>query len=194
MRFSRRDDTIPGPNVISAPHYLHCKLHNATYTVKFTWLNGIQTLRILDPAIGDSVTYLTNTSAISFDREDLAYSAFMWATSNQLTGSMGFYRDRSLQNSLNGGNNTAGMYSRISTDIDRTSLLGSSKFNTYFLKDHALSGNLKPGETFSAQRLQDMAFARHQKLERLSQELSSNITMSLIGNPLLSYVFEPILL
>lgn len=178
IRLLRRNQTRTAANItaIVQPHYLSCQLYNATYSVKFSWINGIQSLRILDRQIGVPIEY-PGPDDSRVDSVAMAYSAFMLAMSDQLTGSMGFFQNV---------NTTALPYSRISTKIATTTLIGSSDFDNYFLANHALGAQPPPNEQFSAQRLQDMAFARHRTLDALIEELSSNITLSLISNPLMS--------
>ena len=185
LRFSRRlqNDTNVTVTDMIEPHYLSCELHNATYRVNFTWFNGIQAINVLDLAVGDIVHYPGNASS-PINYTTMAYSAFMLAMSNQLTGSMGFYQDTSA--GLNMSEGSTSIYSKIATDIDKTSLLGSSDFDKYFMKNHALSGSSPPGELFSPQRIQDMEFSRHRTLNDLIQELSINMTLSLISNPLMA--------
>ena len=169
---------------VANPHYLACELHNASYHVNFTWTNGVQFLDILDLNILDATPYPADPTYAASDEDTMAYSAFMWALSSRLIGTMGFYQDISTNDTNNQiiANRT---YSEIATSIDETSLLGTSDLNSYFTKNHFLSSN-NASQPFSPQRLQDMAFARNRTLDILIPELSSNITLSLISNPLLS--------
>ena len=160
------------------PYYLSCDLYNASYQVNFSWANGIQSISMPEPEVVNVVPYPTNSTLTSDYEESLAYTAFMETLSKQLVGSMGFYR-------RTGANNvTTRIFSEISSNIDQTCLLGSSDFNSYFIKNHAASGGTNV--LFSPQRLQDMACARNRTLDVLIPEFSSNIILSLITDPLLS--------
>ena len=201
MKFPRYPPDVTIPNVTDEadPYYLSCELYNASYQVNFSWVNGIQSISMPEPEVVAVVAYPTNGSSITAYEESLAYSAFMWALSSQLVGSMGFYQSTSsngTENSVSGsiyaddnqptsGNSTTNtIFSEIYSNIGQTSLLGSSDFNSYFIKNHALQGHT--GGVFSPQRLQDMAYARNRTLDVLIPELSSNITLSLIIDPLLA--------
>lgn len=159
----------------------------------------MQSISTPEPEVVGVVAYPTNAASITAYKESLAYSAFMWALSSQLVGSMGFYQSSNSngndytilsgiytnENQPTGGNNTTKtIFSGIFNNVDQTSLLGSSGFNKYFIKNHALNGNT--GGVFSPQRLQDAAYARNRTLDVLIPELSSNITLGLIFDPLLA--------
>ena len=201
MKFPRYPPDVTILNVTNKayPYYLSCELYNASYQVNFSWANGIQSISMPEPEVVDVVPYPINGSSITAFEQSTAYSAFMWALSNQLVGSMGFYQSTSGSGTGNsilsgiyadnnqptsGNNTTNAMFSEIYTNIDQTSLLGSSDFNSYFIKNHALGGHTDG--LFSPQRLQDMAYARNRTLDVLIPELSSNITLSLIIDPLLA--------
>ena len=169
---------------VADPTYLTCELHNASYHVNFTWTNGVQFLDILGLDVLDATPYPTDPSFSASDEDNMAYSSFMWALSSQLVGTMGFYQDISPNDTNNQiiANRT---YSEIATNIDQTSLLGTSDLNSFFIKNHFLSSN-NASQPFSSQRLRDIALARNRTLDVLIPELSSNITLSLISYPLLS--------
>lgn len=171
---------IPDPH----PVYLLCEMHNASYQVNFTWLNGIQTLDLLNLDLHDATPYPAQPSYSATDEVDIAYSAVMWALSDQLTGTMGFYQDVST-NDTNDQIIANRTYSEIASSIDQTSLLGTSNFDSYFIRNHYLTKQ-NSTQPFSPQRLQDMALARNRTLDVLIPELSSNLTLSLISSPLLS--------
>ena len=180
MKFPRYPPNVTILNVTDKayPHYLSCDLYNASYQVKFSWVNGIQSISMPEPKMVNVVPYPTNSTLTSAYEESLAYTAFMETLSQQLVGSMGFYRRTGADNV------TTRLFSEIHTNIDQTTLLGSSDFNSYFIKNHAFSGGTDG--LFSPQRLQDMACAHNRTLDVLIPELSSNITVSLITDPLLA--------
>lgn len=169
---------------VANPTYLTCELHNASYHVNFTWTNGVQFLDVLDIDVLDETPYLTDPSFSALDEVNMAYSAFMWALNNQLVGTMGFYQEVS-QNDTNIQIIANRTYSAIATNLDQTSLLGTSNLNSYFIKNHFLSSK-NASQPFSPQRIQDMVLAGNRTLDVLIPELSSNITLSLISQPLLS--------
>ena len=180
MKFPRYPPNVTTLNATDKayPYYLSCDLYNASYQVNFSWANGIQSISMPEPEMVNVVPYPTNSTLTSAYEESLAYTAFMETLSKQLVGSMGFYRRTSANNI------TTRIFSEISSNIDQTCLLGSSDFNSYFIKNHAASGGTNG--LFSPQRLQDMACAGNRTLDVLIPELSSNITLSLITDPLLS--------
>lgn len=56
-------------------------------------------------------------------------------------------------------------------------------FNSHFEENHFLGNGTA---LYSPQRLQDMAYAGYRRLEVLIPELSSNITLTLLIDPLLA--------
>ncbi len=188
MKFLRYPPDVTILNITDKayPYYLSCELYNASYQVNFSWVNGIQSISLPEPEVVDVVPYPTYGSSVTAYEESSAYSAFMWAMSNQLVGSMGFYQYTSgiYADPMSGNNTTNTIFSEIHTNIDQTILLGSSDFNSYSIRNHALMPHT--GGLFSPQRLQDMAYARNRTLDVLIPELSSNITLSLIIDPLLA--------
>lgn len=113
----------------------------------------------------------------------MAYTAFMWTLSDQLTGSIGFYKNISA-NPVSDSN----AFSQITSNIQQTALLGSSDLQSFFDFNHNLFPS-KPGTSsgkVSDQRTEDIAFARNRTLDVLIEELSANITLSLLSSDLLS--------
>ena len=182
-RPNESDDNLDLTQAIS-PQYLVCELHNASYRVNFTWINGVQSLNITNLEYFDPVPYPVNSTYSAQDEATMSYTGYMSALSSQLVGSIGFYHDLNATAAIDIQANRT--YSDIDTDLARTFLLGSVNFNSFFRKNHALAGSTNRAEPYSKPRLQDMAFARNRTLEVLIQELSTNITLSLISNPLLS--------
>lgn len=170
-----------------SPQYLVCELHNASFNVNFTWINGIQKLDIVDLHVLGPVPYPDSLSSYSVeDREIMAFSAFSLALSKQLTGSIGFFQD--LQTTKDGVKGTVAnrTYSELDSKIVSTLLLGSAEFNSFFAKNNALAGNINRDQPFSKARLRDMALARNRTLQVLIEELASNITLGLMSNNLFS--------
>lgn len=115
----------------------------------------------------------------------------MWALSKMITGFIGFFHDVRLSTNTTANSTAARVYSQILTDIDQTISIGSSDLYSHFINNHVISGNvgslgLSGQGYFSDQRIQDINVARNRTLNVLIEELSSNITLSLISNPLLA--------
>ena len=183
LRISRPSQN-DGDGTITQPtsyHYLQCGVHNTSYNVNFTWENGKQAIDILNLDVVNPISHPDNVTFSSRGEVNLAYSAFMWALSAQITGHLSFYQDVSNSSATPSTGDTANRtYSQIATKLEQTILLGSSDLNSYFIKNHALGGT--GGGIFSLQRLQDMNIARNRTLDVMIEELSLNITMSLISN------------
>ncbi len=168
-------------------HYLTCELYNASYTTRFTWVNGRQDLQILNKTLLYPVAYPIDPSTSEESEEAMAYSSVVWALSNQLTGSTAFYQDLNTSNDATQQAVASRIYSTIDTQMAQTVLLGSSDLNSHFIHNHLLGDDIDKS-TFSDQRLQDMAYAGNRPLKVLIPELSSNITLSLLTDPLLASV------
>jgi hypothetical protein len=110
----------------------------------------------------------------------------MWAFTDQLIGWIGIYNDTSLSNSSGGITE----FSEIQTQIEHTSLLGSSDLDYFFDKNHDLFSNSTTGPN-SDQRQQDIALAQNQTLDILIPELAFNTTLSFMTSDLLSYAPSP---
>jgi len=117
------------------------------------------------------------------DLVQLAYSAYMWAFTNQLVGSMGFYNDTSTNKT------TPAEYSEIKTGIGATSILGSSDLDCFFGTNSILPeipGSTSYTTTLSPQRQQDIDLAKNGTLDDLIPELAFNTTVSLMNDVLLA--------
>lgn len=168
------------------PKYLTCKLYNASYTTRFKWQNGRQDVRVVNRTLLHPVAYPANASTTPSSEDAMSYSAVMWALSNQLTGSMGFYRDLNANDNATDETYANRTYSQIDSNLAQTVLLGSSDLNSLFVENHLLGQTGNDSSTFSDQRLLDMAYAGNHSLAVLIPQLSSNITLSLITDPLLA--------
>ena len=190
FRFSRSNDSTSSIDLFqqSNMHYMVCELQNASYTVNFTWVNGKQSITNTQLNTINPVPYPTNLTYSAVEEERSAYSAFMWALSTQLIGHLSFYQDISMANDSTADVNANGTYSEIATNLDSTGILGSSDLNLFFQKNHALGAQLHPTERFSRQRIEDQQLARNRTLDVLIEELSFNITISLLGNAHFAYV------
>jgi hypothetical protein len=102
----------------------------------------------------------------------------MWAFTNQLVGTMGFYNDTSSNKT------TPAEYSEIQSRIETSSLLGSSDLDCFFVTNHVILGG--SNAVNSQQRQQDINFARNETLDVLIPELAFNTTVSLMSDELLA--------
>jgi hypothetical protein len=150
-----------------------CQLYNATYDIGIKFdgssqtitRNHIEFLNTVDYPKDNSLTDITNMVRHS-------YSAFMWVLSDQVVGSMGQYSDKTST------------FSTINTQIQHNSLLGSPEFQLFFDKNH----NILPAKEnrTSDQRQEDMKLAQNKTISELIEDLSFNISMSMMASYLLS--------
>ena len=133
--------------------YLICQLYNASYHVNFTWSNGIQSISNISLQTTDPVPYPTIVTDSAPVEVNTAYSALFWALSSQIVGHLSFYQDVDNNNYTDSNMNANRIYSEISTNLEMTSLLGSSDCNQFFLVNHPLgvTGG-GDGNLFSEQR------------------------------------------
>lgn len=161
--------------------YLVCRLYNTSYHLHVSFLNG--RMRIVYDNITDltPVTYpapvVDSTAPGELPR--LSYTAWFWAFSDLLTGTMAMYAEDVTDKSKH-------WFNMINSNIQNTALLGSSDLNCFFA-----SGWMYYNQTFrtpTGQRLKDIDFARGgMRLEQLIPELSANLTISLMTDELLAY-------
>ncbi|KAF2002416.1 hypothetical protein P154DRAFT_488382 [Amniculicola lignicola CBS 123094] len=165
-----------------------CKLFNASYELTIERDHGFQNItgsyQIHEevPAPDDKVGDVS-------DMAQHAYSAFMWVLADQLVGRMSWYTRRN--STATSQSNQAIQYGVIESPIQRTGLLGSSDLDAFFLFDekyrlYKSKDNESAGNGLSPQRLQDKAMAGNRTLDVLIEELSFNITVSLMHNVLLT--------
>ena len=182
------NQTVVDMPLTSPQKYLVCKLSNCSYTVNFTWHNGLQSQQVERLDLSNTITYPQNFTDSPKDRLSMAFSAVMWSLAEQLVGFMSLYRDTTPGNNTESDVGLDGTYAKISTNLQQTTLIGSSDLDSFFMKDHEQSTNVNASHPYSDERLQDMAFARNETLDVLITELSSNITLSLLSNPVFAYV------
>ncbi|KAH0563094.1 hypothetical protein GP486_002336 [Trichoglossum hirsutum] len=161
--------------------YQVCQLYNATYDLNFKWERNFQSVtgsyRLLK-----EVDFPDDKPDLVSDMSRHAYSAFMWAITDQLVGTFGWFV----------GSNQSDIhqppeFGLIDTAISRTSLLGSSDLDVFFDLDKNKGWDGSTNDTqLSDQRLQDKALAKNKTLDVLIEELSFNTTVSLLHNELLA--------
>lgn len=165
---------------VPQPRYLVCQLRNASYDLSLDFTEGSQNIILNSLEILNDVDYPTVDPTVPSDLVQHAYSAYMWAFTDQLIGSIGIYNDTSLR-----GSSGLTEFSEIRTQIEHTSLLGSSDLDYFFDQNHALFSNTSKS-TNSDQRMQDIQLARNQTLDVLIPELAFNTTLSFLTSDLLS--------
>ena len=174
-----RNVSDPNGTRYTADHYSICQLYNASYSINLTFEEGTQTIQDMGTRLLNTVDYpqlSTNYSDALMTQH--AYSAVMWALTDLLTGSMGIFTETTSETS-----NIPTNFSEITTQIEHTSLLGSSDLDAFFDANHYLSST---NNSLSDQRLQDIALAGNQTLDVLIPELCYNMTISFMSNPLLA--------
>ena len=182
LGFQQYQENLDG-TVILRPHSLQCQLYNTSYHVNFSFVQGVQSLQWDELQPLNKIDYPNGPSSSDRDEMQMAYTAFMWTLSDQLTGSIGFYRNITVHPSA--GSDT---FSEITSNIQQTALLGSYDLESFFDFNHNLypSKNGTSAGKVSDQRAEDIALARNRTLDVLIEELSANITLSLLSSDLLS--------
>lgn len=183
LGFSRNQVGVDG-KIQVRPHYLQCSLYNTSYHVNFSFVQGAQSLKLLNASKPlNAIDYPNGPSESDKAQMNMAYTSFMWVLSDQLTGSIAFYRNISKESNPKGE-----IWSEITSNIQNTALLGSSDLQSFF----DFNANLYPSKKgtkkgkVSDQRAEDIALAQNRTLDVLIEELSSNITLSLMSSDLLS--------
>lgn len=130
MAFSTYDDgsSCLNPANSSLKHMV-CRLVNVSYAVEFVFVNGVQTITGSNRTLG-RVPYPEVNGSVASNLTQFAYSAYMWAFTNQLIGSVGLYSEKLA-------NGSAGRrFNQIQTQIQDTILLGSSDLDVVFDRGH----------------------------------------------------------
>jgi hypothetical protein len=152
--------------------YLVCQLYNTSYDLTVAFQNGGMTVSYDNFTDLVPVEYPIEDRNKPSDPVQMSYSAYMWAFTDLLTGSMGLYKDDST------------WFADIQTNIENTALLGSSDLDCFFAVDWMFSN--KTWEPPTPQRQLDIDFARNRSLGVLIPELSVNLTVSLMNDILLA--------
>jgi hypothetical protein len=165
--------------------YEVCWLYNATYHLDLSWDHSFQTVNSTYE-LGPQVDYPRDGVHTVSDMSQHAYSAVFWAIADQLVGTMGWFIAND-QASL--GYTEAAQFGVISTPIEHNSLLGSSDLDVYFDFEyiyHLYGQNYTMPANYNPQRQQDIDLARNLPLRDLIEELSFNVTVSLLHDMLLT--------
>jgi hypothetical protein len=159
--------------------YQVCQLVNANYSLTISFENGNQIISTNPPEILEPIDYPVVNLSVSSDPVQLSYSAYMWAFTDLLKGSIGLFTDNTT------GSQTPAQYVEISSNIQNTALLGSSDLNCAFALDSIFKNesSLAPP---TPQRAQDIQLAGGKKFDELIPELAFNLTVSLLNDDLLA--------
>ncbi|KUI55607.1 hypothetical protein VP1G_02892 [Cytospora mali] len=160
-----------------------CRLHNATYDLILSWDRGFQNVTS-SHTVGEEVFSPHDKMGDVSNYAQHAYSAFMWTLTDQLVGSFAWYIDSEPSPYR------PAQFGKIDSPIQHNSLLGSSDLDVFFDFSTEKGLYLNNPDTephLSDQRTQDKALARNRTLDVLIEELSINITVSLLHNELLEY-------
>jgi hypothetical protein len=157
-----------------------CTLHNATYDITITRDHGFQNVTG-SYNILEEIYYPRDKNHDVSNMAQHAYSAFMWAISNQLVGKFSWHERTNRTDETQ-----ASQFGVIDSQLQRTSLLGSKDLDAFFEIDEERGLYKNQGLNFnlSDQRLQDKNLARNRTLDVLIEELSFNTTVSLMRNDL----------
>lgn len=162
-------------------HYSVCQLYNASYSINLSFAEGAQIIQDTGTKILNTVDYPQLGTPYSDDlMAQHAYSAVFWALTDLLVGYMGIFTEDTSETS-----NIPTNFSEITTQIEHTSLLGSSDLDAFFDANHYLSST---NTTLSDQRQQDIQLAGNNTLDTLIPALCYNTTLSFMNSNLLSYV------
>ncbi|KAK3689119.1 hypothetical protein B0T22DRAFT_374685, partial [Podospora appendiculata] len=161
-------------------YYQVCKLWNATYTLDFQWDNGFQNITG-SRALMHEVAYPNDKPPAISNMAQHAYSAYFWVLANQAVGSFGWFNVSTAEVTTN---KSIGM---IASPIQHNALLGSSDLDVFFDFNEARGACQMPYANLTLPRQQDKDRARSRKLDELVQELSCNMTISLMHSDLLTH-------
>ena len=184
MKFYRYLRDMDGNLILDAQHqrivepqYVVCNLWNASYHLNFSFINGTQNVTNNSITLVNKVQYPNIEPSEASNLVQLSYSAFFWALCDQVVGSIGL-----LSNTKNA--TPIPTYGSISTNIEHTSLLGSNDLDYFFdLNSEVLNVS---NTVLSPPRRADKALAQNQTLPALIEQLSFNMTVGLLNEPLLT--------
>ena len=174
MKFYRYSTDSNG-NPVVVPNYSVCSLWNASYELEFSFENGAQTVRNNSIRLLNPVDYPVNDPNEPSDLVQLAYSALFMVLTDQLVGYMGIFTNSTT---------LTPQYGSINTNIEHNSVLGSDDLDYFFFLNSQVTNS--NDTILSPQRLSDKALAQNETLPFLVQQLSFNVTVSLMNDPLLA--------
>ncbi|KAK4098471.1 hypothetical protein N658DRAFT_431977 [Parathielavia hyrcaniae] len=156
-----------------------CSLWNATYHLTLEFENGFQNITASRDLM-HPVRHPTDKPGDVSNMAQHAYSAFFWALSDQIVGSFGQFQEPMANSS------ELRHFGRIQSPIQHTSLLGSSDLAVYFDFNEDRGACQIPYANLSAQRRRDIDLAKNKTMGELVEDLSVNMTISLLHNDLLT--------
>lgn len=162
-------------NSIVMPMYSTCNLWNASYEVDFSFAEGAQTITKNAVELLNPVDYPIGDPSKASDLVQLSYSAMFAVLTDQVVGHMGIFIDNET---------STPQYGSISTEIQHNSLLGSNDLDYFFYLNQLVTK--QPPARLSDQRLLDKALAQNQTIPFLVEQLSFNITLSMLNDPVLA--------
>jgi hypothetical protein len=157
-------------------YYQVCKLWNATYHLNLEWENGFQNITGTRQFLHE-VDYPNDSPPDVSNMAQHAYSAFFWVLADQAIGSFGWFNDTTVANKS---------FGMITSPIQHNSLLGTSDLDVFFDFNEDRGACQTPYANLTAQRRQDKDLAKNRRLDELIEEMSFNMTVSLMHNDLLT--------
>ncbi|KAK0616495.1 hypothetical protein B0T14DRAFT_412260, partial [Immersiella caudata] len=160
--------------------YQVCSLWNSTYNLNLAWNDGRQditgtrdlTHRVFYPPI-DPPGAITEMSRH-------AYNAYFQALANQVVGWCSWYE------TISSGPCDKSHFGQIRSAISDNLLLGSSDLDVFFGYSQGHKNCKTLYDALSTQRRQDIDLARNRALPELIEELSFNLTVSLMHDRLMT--------
>ena len=184
MTFLRPEINGQGERV-KTRHYQICRPHNASYNLEISQYHGLQNVSV-EYEVGETIPFPNEKPNEISNMTQHAYTAFMWTVCDQLVGKLAWMDDTSIKDEQQ----ATAQFGIIDSPIQHTSLLGSVDFDAYFEFDEEKElykdQNMSTAFDLSDQRLKDKAMARNRTLDVLIEELSSNLTVSMMHNRLLT--------
>lgn len=162
--------------------YQVCRLFNATYDLHLQWNHGFQNVSGTYE-VGEEIFFPMDKVGDISNMAQHSYAALFWTMADQVVGSFAWFVEE------NSGPHKPPQYGDINSPIQHNSLLGSSDLDAFFLFDEEHKMYQMDNDTgLSDQRMQDKLLARNRTIPELIEELSFNITVSMLHNDLLAYV------
>ncbi|KAK3315414.1 hypothetical protein B0H66DRAFT_593988 [Apodospora peruviana] len=169
-----------GPSCDTYKYYQTCQLWNSTYDLTLSWDHGFQNISGHTTPLHE-VAYPNDQPGDVSNMAQHAYSAFMWALSDQVVGSFGWFTEPDPKNS-----SLTKQFGLISSPVQHNVLLGSSDLAVFFgYNERNGSCHVDLG-AMDQQRQQDIELAKNRTMSELIEELSFNMTVSLMHNDLLT--------
>jgi len=174
------DDDLENRICDTVTKYTVCELWNATYSIDLAWNSSTRSQRAsYTTERHNLVEFPDDHSKTPSDMVKHAYSAFFLAFRNQIIGSLGWYEDE-----------TGYQHGVIDSPIQQNILLGSSSLDQYFTFNKNTPGCRLPFSEMSLQRRRDKNLAANRTIDMLIEELSANVTISILHNELYTYVYS----